>query len=263
MIQHVGGGPGLPGAVSIRMAERFARRAGCRASLPFDNPLTSATGQRLPWITRRAALLAIAAVAVIAAIAILALGGGFSPKHGASPKGARKTVVQEAAGYLGVSPAEVRSRLRSGQTLAQIAAAKKGSAHGLLEALYASRAAAIRARHLPAAEEAAELQALRRTLSAQVAHQRRRSGLTRGAAAYLGLSEAELSAGLARGKTLAQLAASSPGHSRAGLVSALVQTRRRTIERARSEKLLSAAQAKRSIARLRTRVERQIERPGA
>ena len=213
-------------------------------------------------MTRRAAFLGIAAAAVIAAVLFLALGGGGrnAARRGRVSASARDAVVQRAAGYLGVSPAEVRRRLRGGETLGELAAARKGgSRQGLIQSLYAAGAAAIRARHLSPAAEAARLRELRRALTAQIDHARRRAGLLRSAAVYLGMSEATLAAKLAGGRTLAQVAATTPGRSRAGLVEALVAERRRTIERALAENALPPAAAKRAIARLRSRAERQVQ----
>lgn len=210
-------------------------------------------------------MLSVAATAVLAAVVLIALGGSgrHTATHDSAPRGGHGTVVQRVAGYLGIAPAEVRRRMRSGETLGQIAAtAGTGSRKGLIESLYATEAAAIRARHLPRDVEAARLRELRRTLVTQVDHARRRPGLLRASAAYLGLDEAALAAKLANGRTLAQVAASTPGRSRSGLLDALVATRRRTIERALAEKAISAAAARRAIARLRDRAERQVALSG-
>ncbi|HXD55944.1 MAG TPA: hypothetical protein VN618_14405 [Solirubrobacteraceae bacterium] len=211
-------------------------------------------------------MLAVAAVAVAAAILIIALDGhgdSGSRHGGGATRDGRGTVVQLAAGYLGVPVAEVRARLRRGETLGQIAASGKGASRiGLIESLYSARAAAVKARGLSPAAEAAELRTVRRTLIAQVDHARRRAGLVRGAASYLGLDEAELTGKLAGGHTLAQVAAATPGRSWAGLLQALLATRRQAIERAVSEKAVSAGAAHRALSRLRSRLERQIERPG-
>lgn len=210
-------------------------------------------------------MLAVAAGAVATASLIIALGGERSSdsQHRGAASGGRGTVVQLAAGYLGLPAAEIRARLRRGESLGQIAASGKGGSRtGLIESLYAGRAAAVRARGLSPAAEAAELRTVRRTLIAQVDHTRRRAGLLRGAAAYLGLSEAELAGKLAGGHTLAQVAAGTPGRSRAGLLQELLAPRRRAIEHALSEKAVSATAGHRALSRLRSRLERQIERPG-
>jgi hypothetical protein len=68
------------------------------------------------------------------------------------------------------------------------------------------------------------------------------------AAAYLGVSRAQLSRQLSSGKTLAQVAEASAGKSKQGLIEALESSRR--------AKLSSVAAA------LRQRVEHAVERPG-
>ena len=67
--------------------------------------------------------------------------------------------------HLGVSPAEIRRELRSGQTLAQIAASTPGkSAEGIVQALLRRRTAALTAAlasgRITSAQERAQLAAL-------------------------------------------------------------------------------------------------------
>ncbi len=68
------------------------------------------------------------------------------------------------------------------------------------------------------------------------------------AAAYLGVSEAQLQSDLRGGRSLAQIADATPGHSAAGLVEAIVTARR--------------AQLASISAGLKERVTRQVERVG-
>ncbi len=205
-------------------------------------------------------MLAIAAAAVAAAVVIIAAsGGGSAPRHG----GDQGSAVQVAAGYLQLPAQEVRRRLRAGETLGEIAASTKGASRaGLIEAVYAARSQQIRARHLTPAVERAELRALRRELVAQVDRARRRAGLRRTAALYLGLSEAELRSKLAAGRSLAQVAAATPGRSRAGLIDAIVTPRRTALRRAVKEKQITLVAEQAAAAKLRSRAERQISRPG-
>jgi DNA-binding transcriptional regulator YdaS (Cro superfamily) len=205
-------------------------------------------------------MLTIAAGAVIAAILILLLSGGGARRSGAASAG---TVLQIASGYLHLSTSEVRRRLRAGETLGEIAQSTRGASRvGLIDAVYARRAQAIERLHLPPATEHAELKALRRALAAQVDRARRRAGARRAAARYLGLSEAKLSAKLTGGRTLAQLAASIPGRSRAGLIEALIAPRRRALARALKDNRITAAAAHAEEAKLAARAERLIARPG-
>lgn len=264
------------------VAERRSRTFGLRAGARSRSGGAPARPERVrPWLpgqsivvgpvmspraTRgprrlRALLLALAAVAAIAAVLVALLGGGGSsaPATRAAGRGG-SSLVQQAAGYLRLPAGAVRQRLRAGQTLGEIAATSKhGTASGLLKALYAPRAAAIRKRHLPAAQERSELRRLRHELTTSLRRVRAGRSLVRLASRYLGVSESQLRSRLASGRTLAQVAATTPGRSRAGLVAALVSTRRRAIETALRQKLISAAAARKAIANLHARAERQVD----
>jgi hypothetical protein len=83
------------------------------------------------------------------------------------------------------------------------------------------------------------------------------------AAAYLGLSTAQLRQKLRYGLTLDQIAGATPGRSAAGLLDALVEARTTRLDRARSAGKLSAATLQAHVARLRRRIQAQLERvPG-
>jgi hypothetical protein len=218
--------------------------------------------------TKRALMLAIAAAAVIAALLIIVLtGGGNGKGHRASnASGARRpTVVQAAASYLHLPASEVRQRLRAGQTLGQIAATKSGASRaGLIDSLYTTKAAAIKARKLSPAQERTELQQLRHELTSQVDRARRAHGRAlRLASRYLGIGEATLSQRLGSGSTtLAQLATATPGHTKAGLIGALVEPQRTLLERALRQHQISATQERRQLARIERRTAREVTRPG-
>lgn len=66
------------------------------------------------------------------------------------------------------------------------------------------------------------------------AGRRRRAGMLSAAASYLGISRAQLRSDLASGKTLAQIAAATPGRSEAGLVAALEAADRSRLQSASS-----------------------------
>jgi hypothetical protein len=210
-------------------------------------------------------MLAVAASAVIAAIVIVVLTGGGTERDGTHRSGAAApgSVLQLASGYLRLPPSEVRRRLSAGETLGEIANSTHGASRsGLIEALAASGSQAIRQRHLSPGAERAELTALRRALASRVDRARRRAGVMRDAARYLGLSEAQLRARLTGGRTLAQIAAATPGRSRAGLVGGLVAARRSALELALKEKRITPAAERAAAAKLRARAERQIGRAG-
>jgi len=227
--------------------------------------LTSASRdlRRLPG--RRPLLFGLAGAAVLAAVLIIVLSGSRgTPGDHRGGAGGTRSPVRVAARYLGLTAAELRARLHAGETLAEIVAARKGATRaGLIGALFAARSKAIERRHLPAATERAELAALRRALSRQVDQPRgRRQVAIQASARYLGIGEDQLRHRLAGGQTLADLAASTPGRSRVGLLAALSDVRRRAIERALREKAITPAGAQRAIARARARASREANRPG-
>jgi hypothetical protein len=204
-------------------------------------------------------------MAALAAALVVALSSGGGPRPGAHLPGSAATgptVVQLAAHYLHLSPAEVRRRLGSGETLAEIAAAAGRSRHDLVEAIYARKAAQIKALHLPAARERAELEATRSALAERVSRRHRVSSLIAAAAGYLGLTVGQLDAKVRSGHTLASLAEAAKGRSRAGLLATMTKGRRAAIEEASLQGRASSAAAKRRVARLLRRAERLIERTG-
>jgi hypothetical protein len=80
------------------------------------------------------------------------------------------------------------------------------------------------------------------------------------AAAYLGLSRAQVRDDLRAGKTLAQIAATTPGRSTAGLIEALIAARTDALGAALSEGKISASAEHRRLERLRARVTEAVDR---
>lgn len=102
----------------------------------------------------------------------------------------------------------------------------------------------------------------RRALSAGA-----RTGLARTqlalAAGYLGLSASTLRRRLHAGSSLAQIAASTRGHSAYGLLQALLKARVARIEAERARGALSPQRASRRIARVRRRAQEALVRAGS
>lgn len=206
-------------------------------------------------------MLAIAAAAAIAAVLILVLSG--SGHHRRPSETARHvggtSIVKSAASYLNIPATELRTRLRSGETIGQIAARTPGSSRaGLIKTLYSARAEAIAERHLPAAQEQAALRTLHRQIVSTVDRSRAHRSLVRASAVYLGIGEAALRERLASAKTLGAVAAETPGHSAAGLVAALVATRRAALQVALKDKAISPLQEQEALKHLKRRAERQV-----
>jgi hypothetical protein len=226
----------------------------------------------------RQKVIAGAAVAVLVAggalAAVSATGQGADAKRGPHHAGsarARSHDLATAATYLGLSPAELSRQLRGGKTLAQIAAGSGGgrSAQGLTEALEAAKRAKLAklAANLPK-RVSAEVQrpggpgggprlSPRARLHALFSHRRRLAGAI---VAYLSTTRAQLERELGSGKTLAQVAAATPGKSAAGLVNAIVAAAQRIPAVAAAHSHLSAGERASHETRLRRRATRLTQR---
>ena len=195
---------------------------------------------------RTLGILAAAVAAVVLVVAVLVSGGpgpqtvapGASSPAASTSAGSSSSAaatrghsdVKIAAAYLGISPAQLRGQMRLGHTMAQIAAATPGkSVAGLVQALTDSRSAAISAElaagKLTSAQAHARLATLHARTSALVNRARAAgavAGTQRVATAYLGLTPAQLRHAQAEGRSLAQIANSTPGRSAAGLTAAII-----------------------------------------
>jgi hypothetical protein len=153
-----------------------------------------------------------------------------------------------AADYLGLSTAQLRSELRGGRTLAQVADGTSGkSSSGLVHALVSAKIPRLTARVV------AEVNSVRGNGGA-------RAGGGPGAARYLGLSPVQLRAALRAGRSLAQIADATPGKSASGLIDALVASRKAGLERAAAAGRLSQAKEQAMLSKLRTRVTARVNR---
>ena len=172
---------------------------------------------------RRVFLVAAAAVVVAAVILSFLLKGSHSSRH-ASPavtearEAAARSNVRTAASYLGISPLQLRKELRSGRTLAQIAASTPGkSPQGIAEALGRSREAALSAAlaggKISSAQEREQLAALHARTAAEVSRAHgagKVAGAAHAAAAYLGIPVQQLRREVEKGHSLAEIAELDP-----------------------------------------------------
>jgi hypothetical protein len=147
-------------------------------------------------------------------------------------------LLDTAASYLGLAPADLASQLRSGKTLAQIAAATQGrSVQGLVDALVGAEkkglADAVAAKRLTQAQADAIANELPQRTSDFVNGAFRGHGPPFGfrggrgddmqvVADYLGTTVPSVLTQLMSGKTLAAIANATPGKSASGLIAALV-----------------------------------------
>ncbi len=207
--------------------------------------------ERRFWIG--VALVAVLAGATAAAVMAAQPAAKHGRHHSSRSRHSDKTdLLAVAAGYLGTTPAEVRSELQSGKSLAEVADATSGkSAQGLIQALEA------------AAKE--KLHAAAATLSARIVakvdkHPDSEGGpAVRAATSYLGLTVTQLRADVRSGKTLAQVANSTSGKSEAGLIEAIVAARKAVLAAEAKAGSISQARASTAESRLQSRVKARVQ----
>ncbi len=207
-------------------------------------------------VLRKKLLVGLAVVAVIAGVtAAVVMAAKPSARHH------RRGALATAADYLGVSSTQLRSELRSGKSLAQVADATAGrSEAGLIAALEAADKEKL-------AADAAALPSIvtdevDRIGGPTVVHA---AGHGRGrvlvpAASYLGVNAAQLRAQLLAGKTLAQIAEASDGKSVAGLVAALVAEKRTALAKGVAAGAITQAQANAVLPKLTARATAEVNR---
>jgi hypothetical protein len=204
-------------------------------------------------------MLAVALAAIVAAVLIVTLSGGGHARHARAPAGAGQSETQVAASYLGLAPGTVRHRLRSGETLAEVAESTTGhSSRGLLRKLLAYRAAELSKQGLTPAEVHEREARMRAQLESQLRRTRRVGAALAPASRYLGVTEAQLRAQLRSGRTLAQVAAAH-GRSRSELIAGILRLRRARLQAARRGGQITAAEERSAIVLLRRRIARAVD----
>jgi hypothetical protein len=209
-------------------------------------------------------------IATAAAVAALALGTGTAwaharghqdgGHHAASALARSGGPIEVVTGYLGITAGQLRADLAAGRTLAQIADATPGkSAAGLVQALTAAAKsrldAAVASGKLSSAQERLVLGKLTPAIGAVVngASAKRMSPVVPGvkeALAYLGLTPAQVIAGLVSGKTLGQIADATPGESAAGLVQTLTAAAKAELDTAVATGVITPARERALLTRV-------------
>ncbi len=187
-------------------------------------------------ILRRRVALSVALAAILAGGTAVALGATTTPKHTRGTRQTRshargekrRSMIQAASSYLGLTPAQIAEALHQGKSLAQLAAATPGKSEA---GLVAAMTEAVKAKiPTPPADLEARVKAIvNRTPGTELARHARLGGRRHGALraavlTYLGMTRHQLIKELKTGKTIAQVADSSPGKSAAGLTEALLAT---------------------------------------
>jgi len=201
-------------------------------------------GRRL----KRKLMFSVAVVAVLAGgTAAVVMASQSSAHHN------RAGTLATAAGYLGISQAQLRGEISTGKSLAQIAGATGGkSAAGLIATLEAAQK-----QKLASAE--AKLPG-RITAEVERTHRRAVGGQTRAAIDYLGLSRKQLRAELRSGRTLAQVASATGGKSEAGLIEALVAAKKAALQASVRAGTITQAQANARLPKLLSSVTARVKR---
>jgi lambda repressor-like predicted transcriptional regulator len=220
---------------------------------------------------RRIPIVLLALAVLVGGVSAVAVAKGPG-KSRAAAKLQHRGLLQVAAAYLGVTTASLRSELRSGKSLAQVAAAKGKSPDGLKAALVAAiktKLDAARAAGKLNAAQAARLLARAPQLVERLVNATPRAraprmrgahvGLLRAAATYLGLTNPQLVAELRAGKSLAQVA-TAKGKSVDGLKQALLAALKTKVEAAVAAGRLPAARAQRLLERAPAHIERLVNR---
>jgi hypothetical protein len=199
------------------------------------------------------------------ALALVLGGGAFAAVTAAQssthPSRSPVSTLGIAAAYLGVSEAQLHRDVRSGESLARVAQSTGRSTQGLIEAIVAARRSRLQA----------QLAHLHARVAEQVTHSRATGALLGRvrvpwrspmsvAASYLGISVAQLHAKLLAGDTLAQVADATPGHSRAGLIAALLAGRRRRLDASVAAGVITPAQEHKWLARVEARLAARVDR---
>jgi hypothetical protein len=231
---------------------------------------------------RRKLLAALAIALVIAGVLIAVLGGSGRPPTGRNVPGqparsagrgepavaAGRAELAAAADYLGVSQSQLRASLRAGTSLAEVAASHGRSVTGLEQRLVAARTSALaKALHeLPAQTQQLVRARIQRSVAVSVKRHRvggptRVAINVRIASRYLGVKARELRAQLRRGRTLAQVAASSPGRSASGLIAALLAARKQLLDRARAAGEITPAVEQHALTTLKQRLTAAVNSP--
>jgi hypothetical protein len=186
---------------------------------------------------------------VIGAAALVLLGGGGAAVAMAAAKGSagsgRQAYIQDVAKRLNVSPDA-------------LTAAMKAARYDRIEA-------AVAAGRMTKSQADALKQRIEHSGSGPAfghARGHRGLGVRRVAEQYLGISAATLRSDLRSGKSLAQIASSTPGKSVEGLKAAILAARKTRLDQAVSRGKLTSQREQKRLTNLSSRIEALLQRSG-
>ena len=162
-------------------------------------------------------------------------------------------LMTAAATYIGITPEALRTELRAGKSLADVAVANGKTRDGLIAALNAA-----------ATTEIATLVDHKGIAGSPRGDKRERDGREGGAplaaaATYLGMSTTDLQAKLTAGQTPSAVAAATAGKSREGLIAAIVADGKAKIDAAQAAGTMTAAKATEETAELTEHATRFVD----
>ena len=208
-------------------------------------------------------------VGIGAAVAVAKAPGKAKPR---AAKVQQRGLLPIAAAYLDLTPVALRTELRSGKTLAQVATVKGKSVDGLesalLNALRSKVEAAKAAGKIDAARADRLLQRAPQLVERLVNATPRaraprargaRGGLLKAAGTYLGVTPQQLVTELRAGKSLAQVA-TAKSKSVDGLKQALLAAVKQKVEAAVAAGRLDAARAQQLLERAPAHIARLVNR---
>ena len=168
-----------------------------------------------------------------------------------------------AATYIGITEAQLRTELGTDKSLADVAIAHGKTRDGLIAALTAAQqqdiATLVDQKGIGARPNPANGYGPGPGFGRGPGGKNVTGDPEAAAAAYLGLTEADLETKLHAGQTLAQIAAATPGHDRAGLIAALVNDAKAKIAAAQTAGTITAAQATALTNALQDRMTRLVD----
>jgi hypothetical protein len=157
-----------------------------------------------------------------------------------------------AATYIGITEAALRTELQGGKSLADVAVANGKTRDGVIAAL--TQAAQTQIATLVDTKNPLPAGGPGHSKGVRFVGDQKAA-----AAAYLGITEADLRSKLASGQTLAQIAAATAGKSRDGLIQALVADATAKIDGAQTAGTITADQATQLKANLTAQVTQYVD----
>jgi len=161
-----------------------------------------------------------------------------------------------AADYLGIPTEQLEHELNSSGSLALLAQAHNKSTQGLIDAIVAAR----RARMAKVSARLPNRVGAEVNGPARLPRAAAGGKLRLAAGAYLGITSLQLRDQLRSGRTLAQIAAATPGKSSTGLLDALVSARKERLAHGVAAGKVTQERAARSEQRLEKRMSALLQR---